>query len=122
MTLPKLCVIEFQGDPAPSFPEEPEPRCYLLVQFLFDMYYDAAIRSYQSKLARAEAGENDITLLGTVCAYLSRDIVVIEAVLSQNEENQGLVPDHTKITMEEAKQLTEEWRIKKRQFRDSHPE
>jgi hypothetical protein len=85
------------------FDDEPEPRKWLLSDFLDDA--DGEEGMYLDELAKAEAGTPDVVGNHWVWAIMSPDKVILEKMLYGDAQTDGTVPAQTEITLQEARQL-----------------
>lgn len=95
---------------SPSFDNEPEPRKWLLGDFLEDMYDQEDL--YLREIAKAEMGETILDLYNQrVHAYLYPDgrVILEELRWSDDDEDELGPPARTELTLTEAKQLILDW-------------
>lgn len=104
------------------FPKEPDPRAWLLVDWLADgMIYDEEIDRFLDRFARVEAGELEVeagALL--VWTYISKERVLLRQdhfASPEEEEN----PATTELSFDEAKELILKWRDAKAAWEKSLP-
>lgn len=90
------------------FDDEPDPRKWLLYEFISDMYGQEDV--YLAELAKAEAGEATDIYNEHVKAYMYPDYVVLEdrndSDLQNGEEGP---PSCTRLSLAETKQLILDW-------------
>src|SRR5688572_29736916 len=98
----KFRLYQFGSQPLPHFFEEPEPRTWLLTNFIRDMYGQEDL--YLGELAKAEAGETILDLYNHyIHAYLFPDLVVLEAMFDPgfDEDKEEGPPRCTFLTLAE---------------------
>ena len=103
------------------FDDEPEPRKWLLYDFIDDMYGQEDL--YLAEIAKAEAGETILDLYNQhVHAYLYPDgrVVLEEMRWSDDDEAELGPPARTELTLAEAKQLILDWLAAKKDWFDRH--
>lgn len=97
------------------FDEEPDPRKWLLYDFLSDMYGQEDV--YLAELAKAEAGEATDIYNEHVKAYMYPDYVVLEDRNDPDLQNGEEGPPRcTRLSLAEAKQLILDWLEAKKRF------
>ena len=108
----------FPGDPKidANFEDEPDPRKWLLFDFISDMYGQE--KFYLTELAKAEAGEPTEVYNHYVVAYMCPDYVVLEDMKDPDLQNGEEGPPRcTRLTLAEARQLILDWLEAKKRFR-----
>ena len=97
------------------FDDEPDPRKWLLYDFLTDMYGQEDF--YLAELAKAEAGEPAEVYNHYVVAYMYPDYVVLEDMKDPDLQNGEEGPPRcTRLTLAETKQLILDWLAAKKRF------
>lgn len=103
------------GSLSAVFDDEPEPRNWLLYDFISDMYGQEDF--YLSELAKAEAGEPTEVYNHYVVAYMHPDYVVLEDLKDPELQNGEEGPPRcTRLSLAETKQLILDWLEAKRRF------
>ena len=98
------------------FDDEPDPRKWLLYDFISDMYGQEDV--YLAELAKAEAGEATDIYNHYVKAYMYPDYVVLEDRNDPDLQNGEEGPPRcTRLSLAETKQLILDWLEAKRRFR-----
>lgn len=117
-------MLSFHLEPKPYsgviaiFENEPEPRKWLLSDFLDDA--DREEDMYLAELAKAEAGTPDVVGNHHIWAIMSPDKVILEKMLYGDAQTDGTVPDRTEITLQEARQLILDWLEAKKRWYAEH--
>ena len=117
-------MYRFRMEPFQAFPngkivavfeDEPDPRKWLLYDFISDMYGQEDF--YLAELAKAAAGEPTEVYNHYVVAYMYPDYVVLEDMKDPDLQNGAEGPPRcTRLTMAETKQLILDWLEAKRRF------
>ena len=103
------------GSVSAVFDDEPEPRKWLLFDFISDMYGQEDV--YLDELAKAEAGEPTEIYNHYVVAYMYPDYVVLEDMKDPDLQNGEEGPPRcTRLSLAETKQLILDWLEAKRRF------
>jgi hypothetical protein len=100
-----------------NFDNEPDPRKWLLHNFLEDMYGQEDL--YLGEIAKAEAGETILDLynqLVDVQLYPDGRVILEEMRWSDDDEAELGPPARTEITLAEAKQLILDWLAAKKEW------
>ena len=104
-----------KGQIEADFDDEPEPRKWLLYDFISDMYGQEDF--YLAELAKAEAGEPTEVYNHYVVAYMYPDYVVLEDMKDPDLQNGEEGPPRcTRLSLAETKQLILDWIEAKRRF------
>lgn len=105
-----------RGSIRADFDDEPEPRKWLLYDFITDMYDQEEI--YLAELAKAEAGEATEIYNEYIKAYMYPDYVVLVDRNDPDLQDGAEGPARcTRLTLAETKQLILDWLEAKRRFR-----
>jgi hypothetical protein len=115
----RFSVHEVLGKLNACFDEEPEPRKWLLYDFIDDMYGQEDY--YLGEIAKAEAGETILNLYNNwVDAQLYPDgrVILEEMRWSDDDEAELGPPARTELTLAEAKQLILDWIAAKKKWRE----
>ena len=105
----------FGGKIDAVFEDEPDPRKWLLYDFISDMYGQEDV--YLAELAKAEAGEPTEIYNHYVVAYMYPDYVVLEDMKDPDLQNGEEGPPRcTRLSLAETKQLIQDWLEAKERF------
>jgi hypothetical protein len=91
------------------FEDEPEPRKWLLYDFIDDMYGQEDL--YLNEIAKAESGEATDIYNHYIHAYFYPDYVVLEDMNDSDMEDDAAAGPRriTRLSLSEAKQLILDW-------------
>ena len=101
-----------------SFDNEPEPRKWILSNFLDDMYGQEDL--YLGEIAKAEAGETILDLYNNrvnVQLYPDGRVILEELRYNAEDEANRGPPARTELTLAEAKQLILDWLAAKKEWK-----
>lgn len=117
----KFRLYPFGSRPMAAFGDEPDPRGWLLTNFLHDMYGQEEF--YLAELARAEAGATILNCYNNLVdaqMYPDGRVIIEELRYNEQDERDRGPPARTELSLREAKQLILDWLEAKRKWGEEH--